>query len=192
MFSITRPPLVFTTSPMRVPQKSTLPCPRHSGRAPMTAGVPVTNAPRTILDMRKSGALPLAQLQQASEQALRSGKVAKHEDFRRQGSGSSLDRAPPGAKPVTNVPRNVWIRGGAPERSRRTVETNRAEEGTDLRRLRRQVAFDRLLARLFVEPLTEWVLTGGYAMELRFRTARATQGLTLLSGQSYQTPATCC
>jgi len=91
-----------------------------------------------------------------------------------------------------NVPRNVWIRGGAPERSRRTVETNRAEEGTDLRRLRRQVAFDRLLARLFVEPLTEWVLTGGYAMELRFRTARATQGLTLLSSQSYQTPATCC
>jgi len=51
-------------------------------------------------------------------------------------------------------------------------------EGVDLQRLRRQVAFDRLLARLFHEaqprPLP-WVLKGGYAMELRIKAARTTK-----------------
>ena len=51
------------------------------------------------------------------------------------------------------------------------------EEAVDLQRLRRQVAFDRLLARLFRHPQSDWVLKGGYAMELRFRTARATKDL---------------
>lgn len=51
------------------------------------------------------------------------------------------------------------------------------EEGIDLQRLRRQVAFDRFLARLFKEPNSNWVLKGGYAMELRFQTARTTKDL---------------
>jgi hypothetical protein len=51
------------------------------------------------------------------------------------------------------------------------------EEGVDLQRLRRQVGFDRLLARLFRHEQTDWVLKGGYAMELRFHTARATKDL---------------
>lgn len=51
------------------------------------------------------------------------------------------------------------------------------EDGIDLQRLRRQVAFDRFLARLFREPNTNWVLKGGYAMELRFQTARTTKDL---------------
>ena len=41
------------------------------------------------------------------------------------------------------------------------------KEGVDLQRLRRQVAFDRLLARLFQvgQPhALPWVLKGGYAM----------------------------
>jgi predicted nucleotidyltransferase component of viral defense system len=50
-------------------------------------------------------------------------------------------------------------------------------EGTDVQRLRRQVAFDRFLARLFDNGDTQWVLKGGYAMELRFRVARATKDL---------------
>ena len=51
------------------------------------------------------------------------------------------------------------------------------EEGIDLQRLRRQVAFDRFLARLFRAPNRNWVLKGGYAMELRFQTARTTKDL---------------
>ena len=57
---------------------------------------------------------------------------------------------------------------------------NRArKEGLDLQRLRRQVAFDRLLARLFLEPEGPWVLKGGYAMELEFESARSTVDLDL-------------
>ncbi len=52
-------------------------------------------------------------------------------------------------------------------------------EETDLNRLRRQVSFDRLLARLFrVEP-APWALKGGYALELRFKTARSTVDIDL-------------
>jgi hypothetical protein len=35
-------------------------------------------------------------------------------------------------------------------------------EGVELQRLRRQVAFDRFLARLFPGSDTQWVLKGGY------------------------------
>ena len=60
----------------------------------------------------------------------------------------------------------------------------------DLNRLRRQVSFDRLLARLFREEAAPWALKGGYALELRFRTARSTldidltlQGVTTSEGR---------
>jgi hypothetical protein len=55
-------------------------------------------------------------------------------------------------------------------------------EGVDLQRLRRQVAFDRLLARLFqaAQPRAlPWVLKGGYAMELRIKAARTTKDIDL-------------
>lgn len=58
-------------------------------------------------------------------------------------------------------------------------------EGIDLQRLRRQVSFDRLLARFFAEPNAPWLLKGGYAMELRLRSARATKDIDLsVSGES--------
>jgi hypothetical protein len=47
------------------------------------------------------------------------------------------------------------------------------KEGVDLQRLRRQVAFDRLSARLFQAAQPHallWVLKGGYAMELWIKT----------------------
>src|ERR1700683_1615912 len=49
----------------------------------------------------------------------------------------------------------------------------------DPNRLRRQVSFDRLLARLFREEAAPWVLKGGYALELRFKAARATVDIDL-------------
>lgn len=54
-------------------------------------------------------------------------------------------------------------------------------QGIDLMRLRRQVAVDRLLARLFAEPDPPWLLKGGYAFELRLGTqaARATKDIDL-------------
>jgi hypothetical protein len=63
------------------------------------------------------------------------------------------------------------------------------KEAVDLQRIRRQVAFDRLLARLFADGQPSklpWALKGGYAMELRMRFARTTKdiGLTLRVAES--------
>lgn len=53
------------------------------------------------------------------------------------------------------------------------------KEGLDIQRLRRQVAFDRLLLRLFSKTPSPWVLKGGYAMELRISNPRATKDIDL-------------
>jgi len=54
-----------------------------------------------------------------------------------------------------------------------------AKENIDLQRLRRQVAFDRLLCRIFHEVSSPWILKGGYAMELRLTIARTTRDIDL-------------
>ena len=62
------------------------------------------------------------------------------------------------------------------------LQARARDEDTDLQRFRRQVAFDRLLARLFLKgPKSKypWVLKGGYAMELRIRSARTTKDIDL-------------
>lgn len=47
-----------------------------------------------------------------------------------------------------------------------------ARTGQDLQRLRRKVAFDRLLARIFQgNDKPRFLLKGGYAMELRLQKA---------------------
>lgn len=58
---------------------------------------------------------------------------------------------------------------------------NRAQiTGQDLQRLRKKVAFDRLLARIFKDDENpSFLLKGGYAMELRFEKARATRDIDL-------------
>jgi predicted nucleotidyltransferase component of viral defense system len=58
------------------------------------------------------------------------------------------------------------------------------KEGLDLQRLRKQVAFDRFLARLFQDNSSRWVLKGGYAMELRIDNARATRDIDLTEPSS--------
>ncbi len=53
--------------------------------------------------------------------------------------------------------------------------------GGNLQRLRRKVAFDRFLARIFARKPNGFFLKGGYAMELRLSTARATKDIDLTS-----------
>jgi hypothetical protein len=53
------------------------------------------------------------------------------------------------------------------------------EEHVDLQRIRRQVAFDRLLARLFAAGNPTWILKGAYALELKFHAARTTKDIDL-------------
>ena len=52
-------------------------------------------------------------------------------------------------------------------------------EHVDLQRIRRQVAFDRLLARLFAEGNPPWILKGAYALELKLHAARTTKDIDL-------------
>lgn len=66
---------------------------------------------------------------------------------------------------------------------RRALEDRISEQakttGVDIQRLRRDVAFDRLLVRLFAMPSPPWALKGGYAMQLRTESARTTKDVDL-------------
>lgn len=53
------------------------------------------------------------------------------------------------------------------------------KEGLSIERLRREVAFDRFLARLFAGEDAPWVLKGGYALELRIKEARVTKDIDM-------------
>lgn len=80
---------------------------------------------------------------------------------------------------------------GTPDAFRQALEARlrvRAEEeGLDLQWLRRQVAFERFLARVFRQPDSVWILKGGYAMELRFhRRARTTLDIDLVIADAEQ------
>lgn len=60
----------------------------------------------------------------------------------------------------------------------RLINESRARQ-MDINRLRRQVSFGRLLARLFRTEAVPWVLKGGYALELRFKAVRFTIDIDL-------------
>ena len=59
------------------------------------------------------------------------------------------------------------------------LKTIAAEERVELRRLRREISFDRLLARLFAMKEAPWILKGGYALELRLKEARVTKDIDM-------------
>lgn len=60
------------------------------------------------------------------------------------------------------------------------LKNHSRKTGIELQRLRRQVAFDRLLFRLFQFFPKDLLLKGGYAMELRLEGARATKDIDLV------------
>src|ERR1700722_3299474 len=61
-----------------------------------------------------------------------------------------------------------------------TLRVHATKTGEDIQRLRRKVAFDRLLARIVTQEPSSFVLKGGYALELRITEARATQDMDLV------------
>ncbi len=77
-------------------------------------------------------------------------------------------------------PSRTYATAGAFRRAleERLKRASQAEQ-VDPNRLRRQVSFDRLLARLFREESAPWALKGGYALELRFKAARSTVDIDL-------------
>lgn len=68
------------------------------------------------------------------------------------------------------------MRTALEERLNRTAR----EKNQDIFRLRRQVAFDRFLARIFsISEPNRFVLKGGYALELRLHNARTTKDIDI-------------
>jgi hypothetical protein len=80
---------------------------------------------------------------------------------------------------VNELPRQYASAGAFRVALETRLKAISAAEGIDLQRLRRQVSFDRLLARFFAEKNAPWLLKGGYAMELRLRTARTTKDIDI-------------
>ena len=75
---------------------------------------------------------------------------------------------------------NAYVTAGAFRTAlEERLKSASSEERVDINRLRRQVSFDRLLARLFLDATPRWVLKGGYALELRFKSARSTIDIDL-------------
>src|SRR6266849_2375041 len=76
-------------------------------------------------------------------------------------------------------PRTYTTAGAFRRALEERLKTASQTDRIGLQRLRRQVSFDRLLARLFQEEPAPWVLKGGYALELRFKAARSTVDIDL-------------
>jgi hypothetical protein len=77
------------------------------------------------------------------------------------------------------VRQNIFDGGSIPKALEERLKRASLTDRIDPNRLRRQVSFDRLLARLFREEPAPWVLKGGYALELRFKAARSTVDIDL-------------
>ena len=61
------------------------------------------------------------------------------------------------------------------------LRTMSLETGIPLIRLRKMVAFDRFLSRLFFHGSEQWVVKGGFALQLRLgASARTTKDIDLL------------
>ena len=147
-------------------------------------GVRVTKPMRTILDLLEGGEVPLATLRQALREGLRRGLIRRSEIAEarkhfadRQATANLFSESSRLMEPKRYATAAAF---------RRALEDRlqdiAGKEGVDLQRLRRQVAFDRLLARLFqaAQPRAlPWVLKGGYAMELRIKAARTTKDIDL-------------
>lgn len=70
-----------------------------------------------------------------------------------------------------------------PKASRQAIESRinaRSSNHAELQRFRRLVAFDRLLARLFMDQNSPWIVKGGYGLEVRYGLkARTTKDVDL-------------
>ncbi len=127
----------------------------------------VTNAMRAILDVWIEGSLPKPILREAfragDETRQHHQKSGRDVSPGMRNAASALTEIRKGSRryPKGNKASGPALRTALEERLKRVSR----EDGIDLQRLRRHVAFDRFLARLFRGPNTNWVLKGGYAME---------------------------
>lgn len=79
-----------------------------------------------------------------------------------------------------NKPPRTYETAGALRQALESRINARAKAQAELQRLRRLVAFDRLLARLFADESSPWIVKGGYGLEVRYgMKARTTKDVDL-------------
>jgi predicted transcriptional regulator of viral defense system len=159
----------------------------HTTTRPLTGdqiairgGLRLTAPARTLVDAAEAGSAP-EQIERAIDEAIQRG-LTTPEMLHAAAIGAStrvqelLQAAIPGP---------AVLRYRTAEAFRRAVEArlNRlsSESGRSIMRLRKEVVFDRLLARLLDAPANGWVLKGGLALDYRFGDrARTTRDMDLV------------
>lgn len=142
-------------------------------------GLRLTAPARTLVDAAEAGSAP-EQIERAIDEAIQRG-LTTPEMLHAAAIGAStrvqdlLQAAIPGP---------AVLRYRTAEAFRRALEgrLNRlsGESGRSIMRLRKEVVFDRLLARLLAAPASGWVLKGGLALDYRFGDrARTTRDMDL-------------
>lgn len=158
----------------------------HTTTRPLTGdqvvvrgGLRLTAPARTLVEAGEAGSAP-EQIESAIAQAIQRG-LTTPELLHAAALGASsrvqelLQAAIPG--PAVQRYRSA-------EAFRRALETRlrnlSSESGRSIMRLRKEVAFDRLLARLVAAPADGWVLKGALALDYRFGDrARTTRDMDL-------------
>ena len=126
--------------------------------------VPLTSAARTIIDVAASD-LAEEQVGKAVNEALRQG-LADRDELRsmasRRGGRVLRNQTFPRERGLMNIYRSgAAFRRALEERLR----SRSLDAGVPLVRLRKTVAFDRILARLIQLQPDRWILKGGFAIQ---------------------------
>lgn len=80
---------------------------------------------------------------------------------------------------------NPYATGKALRQALETRLNAKVTTNAEIQRLRRLVSFDRLLARLFADQSSPWLVKGGYSLEVRYgMKARTTRDVDLTDGKS--------
>lgn len=142
-------------------------------------GLRLTAPARTLVDAAEAGSAP-EQIEGAIGEAIRRGlTTSKMLHASAIGASTRVQELLQGAIPGPAVQRYRTA-----EAFRRALEArlNRlsSESGRSIMRLRKEVVFDRLLARLLAAPANRWVLKGALALDYRFGDrARSTRDMDL-------------
>jgi hypothetical protein len=142
-------------------------------------GIRVTSATRTLVDVAEGGSAP-DQVVAATQRAIRLGMTTP--DRLREAVATMSPRS--AALIRAGMPGPASTRYGSSEAFRRALEarlnTVSRTGGRSPARLRKEVVFDRLLARLVATASDRWVLKGGLALDYRFGDrARTTKDIDL-------------
>ncbi len=153
--------------------------PLEGDQITLREGVRLTAPARTIVDLAEAGSAP-EQVAGAIRQALQRGLTTP------QRLHEAAKQASPRVVEVIQgaIPGPAASRYGSAEAFRRALETRLTsmsrETGRSVTRLRKEVGFDRLLARLVLVASGRWVLKGGLALDYRFGDrARSTRDVDL-------------